>query len=48
MQENEVKNLMWGGDWYRKNIIDAVNSIDDIWILRELYKMILHITKEGD
>lgn len=37
-----------GIEQYKASIVDAVNGIDDIWILRELYKMILHVTEVED
>lgn len=35
------------GEEYKKLIIDLVNSINDTWILKQIYRCIKSITREG-
>lgn len=32
---------------YKKRIIDMVENINDEWILKQIYRMIINIAKEG-
>ncbi len=32
---------------YREKIIEMMGKIEDIWILRQIYRFIINITKEG-
>lgn len=31
---------------YREKIIEMIRGIDDLWILNQIHKMIIHIIKE--
>lgn len=42
-KENE--NIQSGIKWYREKIIDMVNNIEDNWILEQILKCIINITK---
>lgn len=51
--ENQEKviseNLSGGGvKWHREKIIEIVNQIEDVWILNQIHKFIINMTKEGD
>lgn len=45
---NRNENLVWGGvQDYRKEISDRVSDIKELWILQEILKFIINMTKEG-
>lgn len=48
-KNKENENLFGGGvKWYRQQILSMVEKIDDIWILEQIHKFIINMTKEGD
>lgn len=42
MGENEVNEN------YKKELIKKISEIDDTWILNQILKAVINITKEGD
>lgn len=47
--EKEMKKSCTGGvKWYRQQILSMVEKINDIWILEQIHKFIINMTKEGD
>lgn len=48
-QNQESKKFDRGGvKWYREKIVEMSNQIEDIWILEQIHKFIINMTKEGD
>lgn len=58
MEKNCKKEQMFSGggtdhpvfrerEWYRGKIVDIVNQIGDIWILEQIHKFAINMTKEG-
>lgn len=46
---NNEKSISGGGvKWHREKIAEMVNQIEDIWILEQIHKFIINMTKEGD
>lgn len=43
-QENE-QMFRGGGTYYRDKIIEMVGQIEDVWILEQILKCIINITK---
>lgn len=44
-----TRNMLRGGvKWYKKKIINIVNQIEDVWILEQIHKFVINMTKEGD
>lgn len=35
-------------DWYKDKIVKMVFEIEDVWILEQIYKIVVNITEEGD
>ncbi len=33
--------------WYREKITEMISQIEDIWILEQIHKFIVNMTKEG-
>lgn len=33
---------------YKQEIIEMVGQIKDVWILEQMYKIVINITEEGD
>lgn len=58
MKNSQInKNLSGGVDkqsifrekeWYMEKIVEIVDQIDDIWILNQIHKFAINMTKEGD
>lgn len=48
--ETNVNEKIGGGgvNSYKEKIISMVNQIEDIWILEQIHKFIINMTKEGD
>lgn len=46
--KNQVCVQDAGMEKRRNDIINLVNGITDIWILRQVYNFIINMTKEGD
>lgn len=46
---NRNENLVWGGvQDYRKEISKRISDIKELWILKEILKFIINMTKEGN
>lgn len=48
--ETNVNEKIEGGgvNFCKDRIISIVNQIEDIWILEQIHKFIINMTKEGD
>lgn len=44
ISENK-ENLGGGVKWYREKIVEMVGKIEDVWILEQILKCIVNITK---
>lgn len=42
--ENSL-NITREKDWYREKIVEMINNIEDLWILEQILKCIINITK---
>ena len=48
-KKKEVKEeILREGDFYKNNIIDMVNSLNDAWILKTIHNFFVGMTKEGN
>lgn len=49
MDKKEIKqndlHLLGGGKTYKEKIIEMVEQVEDEWILNQIYKCIVNITK---
>lgn len=47
-QKQNNKNLCSGGvKWYREKIFEMVQQVEDVWILEQIHKFVINMTKEG-
>lgn len=42
-----TKNVSKGVGYYKKEISEKVSDIKELWILKEVLKFIINMTKEG-
>lgn len=43
-----MKNFVFrGNEYYKRKIIEMVDGISDVWILKQIFRCIVNITKEG-
>ncbi len=35
-------------EWYRREIFEMINKIEDVWILEQIHKIVINITEEGN
>ena len=47
-REVKIKDAKQEVKWYRERIIDMVNQIEDVWILKTVHNFIVGMIKEGD
>lgn len=49
LENKKIENMFGGGvKWYREKIVEMVEQVEDVWILEQIHKFVINMTKEGD